>query len=398
MSRLVLPENELPPPSTRGFAFFRLAFRPFYLLAAAAAVLVMGTWLSVVSGSFELTSGLAPLLWHAHEMLFGVITAAIIGFTLTAAKTWTGLPTPQGRYLALLACLWCMARLASFAGSLLIYCAIDILVLPLATASLLRVLWVAKSRRNFVLASVLVLLSIVNITFHVAALGLISIQPVRVLYSGIALVVILETVVAGRVVPAFSLAANPAAREKLKGGSDVILVSVTALGLCLWVGNVSWFISSPVLGYAAVLHALRWLSWARLAPFDKPILWILHISYAWVPVGLGLLGAAQAQLIAQSPAIHALTVGSMGGLVIGMMTRTARGHTGRVIKASAWEVASYVSIAMAAVVRVFGPLLYPQRHLASILISGSLWIFAFTVFLVIFTPWLVSKRVDGREG
>jgi uncharacterized protein involved in response to NO len=147
-----------------------------------------------------------------------------------------------------------------------------------------------------------------------------------------------------------------------------------------------------------VLHAIRWLSWARLAPFDKPILWILHVSYAWVPLGLGLLAASQAHVIAQSPAIHALTVGSMGGLVIGMMTRTARGHTGRVIKASAWEVASYVAIASAAVVRVSGPLLFPRWHLASILISGVLWIFAFAVFLIVFTPWLVSKRVDGRDG
>jgi uncharacterized protein involved in response to NO len=398
MYRIVPPGTNAPPPPAAGIALFRLAFRPFYLLAATTAVLVMSLWLALVSGHFELKSSLPPVLWHAHEMLFGVVSAAIIGFTLTAAKTWTSLPTPRGTYLCVLACLWCAARIASLVGSLRIYSAIDVIALPLATASLLQVLLRANSKRNFLLASVLVLLSIANIIFHSAALGLLCVSPVRVLYAAIALVVLLETIIAGRVIPAFSVAANPAAREKLKHGPNAILVIVTALGLFLWVMQTYWFVTTPILAYASLLHAMRWGSWARLAPFDKPILWILHVSYAWIPLGLGLLAASQARLIAQSPAIHALTVGSMGGLVIGMMTRTARGHTGRVIEASAWEVASYLSIATAAVVRVFGPLLSPQLHTASILVSGVLWICAFAIFLVVFTPWLVSRRVDGREG
>ena len=398
MLRIVEPESNTSPSRTSGFALFRLAFRPFYLLAATTAVLVMSVWLPVVLGHFQLAGSLPPVLWHAHEMLFGVISAAIIGFTLTAAKTWTNLQTPQGIYLGLLACLWCVTRIASILGSLRIYSALDILGLPLATAALLQVLLRANSRRNFLLAGVLVLLSIANIAFHGAALGLLSIPPIRVLYAAISLVIVLETIIAGRVIPAFSVAANPGAREKLRPASEVNVAVVTALGLCLWVINTRWFVSAPVLGFAAVLHAIRWLSWARIAPLNKPILWILHISYAWIPLGLSLLAASQVGLIAQSPAIHALTVGSMGGLVIGMMTRTARGHTGRVIQASAWEVVSYLSIATAAVIRVFGPLLLPQRYSASILISGLLWIFAFAIFLVVFTPWLVSKRVDGKAG
>ena len=400
MLRIAEPENDAPAPHgpPAGSALFSLAFRPFYLLAATEAVLVMGLWLTIVSGRIELKSGLPPVLWHAHEMLFGVICAAIIGFTLTAAKTWTSLQTPRGIYLCLLACLWCAARIASVAGSLRIYSALDILVLPLATASLLRVLLHANSRRNFVLANVLVLLSIANVVFHGAALGLFAVPAVRVLYAAISLVILLESIIAGRVIPAFSLSANPAARERFKAGSEVNLFVVTTLGLCLWVVNIRWFVSTPCLAYAALLHAIRWASWVRLSPFDKPILWILHVSYAWIPLGLGLLAASQAGLIAQPPAIHALTVGSMGGLAIGMMTRTARGHTGRAIKASAWEVVSYVSIGMAAAVRVFGPLLSPRWYSASILVAGVLWICAFTIFLVVFTPWLVSKRVDGKEG
>lgn len=398
MSKLIPPEEEAPSPPLRGIAFFRLAFRPFYLLAATGAVVVMSVWLTIVSGRLSLKVGLAPTLWHAHEMLFGVITAAIIGFTLTAARTWTSLQTPRGTSLCVLACLWCAARIASFSESREIYAAIDVLVLPLATASLLNVLLKANSKRNFLLATVLVLLSVANITFHAAALGLLSIPPVRVLHAAISLVVVLETIIAGRVIPVFSISVDPAARERLKAGSDARVIAVTALGLCLWIAPTHGLVAGPVLAYAALLHAIRWWSWARIAPFHRPILWTLHLSYAWVAIGLGLLAASQVRLVPQSPAIHALTVGSMGGLVIGMMTRTARGHTGREIKASAWEVVSYVAIALAAVVRVFGPLLFPPLYLASILLSGILWICAFAIFLLVFAPWLITPRIDGKEG
>jgi len=157
-------------------------------------------------------------------------------------------------------------------------------------------------------------------------------------------------------------------------------------------------LSAVVLAAAALLQAWRALSWKPWVSFDRPILWILHLSYAWIPLGLALLAVAQAGLVAPSPAVHALTVGSMGGLIIGMVTRTARGHTGRPLKASGLEVAAYGLVLAAAAVRVGVPLLWPAMTYPALVAAGSMWAAAFGLYLVRFTPWLLATRLDGRDG
>ena len=155
---------------------------------------------------------------------------------------------------------------------------------------------------------------------------------------------------------------------------------------------------SVLLASAAALHVLRHLQWRPQVTRDRPILWILHASYAWIPAGFALLAFAQVGAISGSAGVHALAVGATGGLIIGMITRTARGHTGRPLRASRAEVFAYLLVMAAALLRVVVPLIAPQ-HLAASLIGAALaWSAAFAIYLVVFAPWLVSTRLDGKDG
>ena len=153
-----------------------------------------------------------------------------------------------------------------------------------------------------------------------------------------------------------------------------------------------------MLALAAVLHVWRVLSWRPLVTRARPILWILHAAYFWIAIGLGLLALAQIGLVPVSAGVHALAVGATGGLIIGMITRTARGHTGRPILASKLEVLAYVLVLSAAALRVFLPLLPPKMLGPTLIIAAAAWALAFLLYLIKFTPWLLATRLDGKDG
>jgi uncharacterized protein involved in response to NO len=153
-----------------------------------------------------------------------------------------------------------------------------------------------------------------------------------------------------------------------------------------------------VLALASALHAWRLLGWQPATTRTRPILWILHAAYAWLPIGLALLSLAQFAIVPASAGVHALAVGMTGGLIIGMMTRTARGHTGRPIAASKAEVLAYTLVMAAAVLRVFVPLLVPTLYSVALVAAAAAWSVAFAIYLWMFAPWLLATRLDGRDG
>jgi uncharacterized protein involved in response to NO len=376
----------------------RLGFRPFYLGAATYAMLAIPLWAAVLLGGIALNLTITPVLWHAHEMLFGFAVAVIVGFLLTAAKAWTGLDTPRGAVLAALAGLWLMARLAAVFAPYGVYAALDLLLLPLVAAILISVLLRAGSKRNLPLGGILLLLALANTAFHGAVSGLIDIDPVRALHAGLALIVMIECVIARRVLPAFTQSALPGVRLKVPPWLEQATLGVTALALALWVLGPANILSASALGAAAVLHVMRLLRWKPVRTRSRPILWVLHLAYAWLPIGLGLLALAQLGVVGASSGIHSLAVGATGGLIIGMITRTARGHTGRPLHASKLEVAAYVLVAFAAVSRVLLPLLAPQLLSAWLVVAAAGWSTAFALYLMVFSPWLVTTRLDGKDG
>lgn len=389
------PSADFPLP---GWPLFRLGFRPFYLGAAAFALFAVPYWIAGLLGWVTLPSTMPPLFWHAHEMLFGFAMAVIVGFLLTAGKAWTGLATPRGATLAAMAGLWLAARVAALGAPYAVYALLDIALLPWVAWVLARVLLKAGNRRNLPLVVILLLMATANLMFHAAVLGWLRVDPLRALHAGLALIVMIECVIAGRVIPAFTMSALPGRQLKVPAGLERSTLAVTAVSLAAWVLLPAHPATAVGLALAALLHLARLWHWQPWRTRARPILWVLHAAYAWLPVGFGLLAWAQVGGVAASAGIHALAVGATAGLIIGMVTRTARGHTGRALKVSRLEVAAYLLVAGAAVARVLLPTLAPAHTTHGLVLAASTWAIAFALYLWVFTPWLLSSRLDGKDG
>lgn len=396
--RSITPAAVAPALALQGWAVLRLGFRPFYLGAAVFGALAVPLWLALLLGRISLDLSVAPLLWHAHEMLFGFAAAVIVGFLLTAGKAWTGLATPRGAFLGVLVGLWLAARIAAIVGPYALYAVLDLMLLPVVAAVLIDVLMRARSRRNLALAGILILLALTNLCFHLAVLGMIDMSPMRALHAALALIVMIECVMAGRVLPAFTNGVTPGLNLKVRPRLEQVTLALTALALLSWVVDAPVSFTAVAFGLAAAAHLLRQWSWQPRVTRKRPILWVLHAAYLWLPVGFVLLALAQFGWVSVSAGVHALAVGATGGLIIGMITRTARGHTGRPLQASKAEVLAYVLVMVAAFIRVVMPLLAPQWFVQSLLAAALAWSAAFGIYLVIYTPWLLSTRLDGKDG
>ena len=387
----------LRPQVPSGLALWRLGFRPFYLGAALAAVVLMGLWPAVFMGQLRPANGLAPTWWHAHEMVFGCIVAVVVGFLFTAGKVWTGLPTPRGLALAALASLWAAGRVAGLLAPEPVFFAVDGAFLPVVALVFSRLLVRARNRRNAPVAVVLALLAAANLAFHAAASGRLPFDPMRALQAGLALLVVLESVIGGRVIPGFTRNVTPGRVLREQPEVDRCAHAASAIGLLLWVCRAPGWSAAPVLAIAAAAQAWRLAGWQPWRAKGRPVLWILHVSFAWIPLGLALLALAAMDLVPPSAGVHALAVGATGGLVLGMLTRTARGHTGRSIQVSSLEQFAYAALIVAAVARVVAALI-PDLWWALVCVAGTAWIAAFATYLWRFTPWLMSARVDGKDG
>ena len=396
--RIAPAATAAPLPPARGLPLLRLGFRPFYLGAAVYAMLAVPVWVAVVLGQWHLASSVSPLLWHAHEMLFGFVAAVIVGFLLTAGKAWTGQATPRGASLGALALLWLAARLAALGAPYVVFALLDLVLLPLVAAVLLAVLVRAGNRRNLPLVVLLALLATANLAFHLAVLGVVDIAPLRALYAGLALVVMIECVMAGRVVPAFTMSATPGLTLRSRPRLAAVTLAVTALALASWVFGAPGLPAAGLGAAAAALHLWRLATWRPWLTRHRPILWVLHAAYAWLPVGLVLLALAEAGAIPVSAGVHALAVGATGGLIIGMITRTARGHTGRLLRVSSREVLAYALVMLAAVLRVLVPFLAAPLHTPALAAAALAWSGAFALYLWVYVPWLCAARLDGKDG
>jgi len=371
------PQTHAP----KGSALLALGFRPFYLLAGTYAALGVPLWALQYAGWL---SG-ANALWHAHEMLFGYAFAVIAGFLLTAVRAWTARPTPSGATLAAIAGLWLAARVLAL-HSLLASSILDALFAAAVAWGIGRPI-VASGNRNWYFILFVLALGAASVAFQA--------YPQIALAAGLDVVLLVIAIMGGRVIPSFTNNAVMGAGARRNRwiehgalGSILLLTAFDVLQLPAW----------PIALAAALLHAARLALWAPLATRGRPILWILHLSYAWVVVHLVLRALAGFDLVAASLATHALTIGTIGGLTLGMMTRTARGHTARPLKVGPWEVAAYVLVHLAAAVRVFLPFLFPQAYVALIVLSAALWSAAFAVFTLAYIPILTRPRLDGQPG
>lgn len=391
----------MPPTSASGasrFALWNLGFRPFYLLAGFFATVSILAW----SGQFVPWTGVRVYSgdprWHAHEMIFGFAFAVIVGFLLTAVRAWTNRPTPTGMPLAAIAALWLAARVLVMASSPLLAAAADCAFALAATAGLAVPLVASGNRRNYFFIAILLALGAAGLAFKLGMAGIVDFSVQRGLQAGLDLILFVISVMGGRVIPAFTANAVPGTKPV-----RVPWLETIALGgvLALLAGDVLDFPPLAMAAIAAITglaHAARLVLWKPWVTVGRPILWILHLSYAWIAVHLCLRVLSALELLPLTLANHALTVGAIGGLIIGMMTRTSRGHTGRPLQASRIETACYVLVHLAAAVRVFLPLAAAGLQLTAIIASGILWSAAFGVFTVAYWPILTRPRIDNKPG
>jgi uncharacterized protein involved in response to NO len=385
------------PAAPRGWALWSLGFRPFYLAASLFAVISVLLWACEYAGWLPGSYMQTPFR-HAHEMLFGYTLAVIAGFLLTAVRNWTSRPTPTDGALAALVILW-------IAGRVMVLTPFDVAsalvnaAFPLALAlAIARPLVAARNRRNYFFVILLVALAAIEILVHAAQLEWFPWPEAVGLQMGLDVVLFIVCVVAGRVIPMFTNNGVPGAGamrnsvvERIALGSILVLIAADAFAM------EGRFLVA-ILTVAAVAHLARWMLWRPWRTLRAPLVWILHLAYAWAPIYLALRILAIQGTVAPPWAIHALTIGLIGGMTLAMMTRTARGHTGRRLEAGAPEVAMYVLVQLAALVRVFGPLVAGDAYVATVVTAGILWAAAFALFALRYAPMLVRPRVDGRPG
>ena len=380
-----------------GFALWNLGFRPFYLLASVFSAFSVLLWTAQLSGYLP-SAYLQGPVWHGHEMLFGYTTAVIAGFLLTAVRAWTNQPTPAGMPLMALAALWVCGRvlvLTPFAMT----AAVANAAFPVAVALAIGIpLYRARNVRNYFFAGLLVLMGGLIFAVHLALQGRYALSPRVGVQLALDVVLFIMAVMGGRVIPMFTNSGVPGADatrhalvEKMALGTVILLFAADLLQL------PQTFIAMIALA-SALAHAVRLYLWRPWRTLAAPLVWILHAAYAWIVVHLVLRGVLALELLAGSYATHALTVGAIGGLTLGMMTRTARGHTGRPLAADGCELAVFLLIQVAAVLRVFGGIASSGLDMPSVQLSGLIWAVAFGLFSVRYWPVLTRPRLDGKPG
>jgi uncharacterized protein involved in response to NO len=399
MSQRLLDRREraVAPGAPLPFALFELGFRPFYLLASVFSALSVLAWAAQYSGWLPAPYLQGPL-WHGHEMLFGFALAVVAGFLLTAVRAWTGQPTPVGAPLMALAALWAAGRILVLTPWSTAAAAVTAAFPVALAAAIAEPLLRAKNARNFIFVGLLVLMAALVATLHLALQGFSVLPPRLALILALDVMLFIMAVMGGRVIPMFTNNGVPGA-----GAARHPLVEKLALGAVLALFLVDLFqLQAFIVGrialIAVVAHAARLALWRGWRTLSTPLVWVLHAAYAWIVVHLALRALAAMGWVGESFAIHALTVGAIGGLTLGMMTRTARGHTARPLVADGYEQACFLLINLAALVRVFGGMASSSSYLASIQVSGVLWAAAFGLYAVRYWPILTRPRLDGKPG
>lgn len=380
-----------------------LAFRPFFLLGALFSVISLVIWGGLLNGLFTINVFGGGHWWHIHEMLFGFISAIVVGFLLTAVKTWTGQIGLSGLKLFSLVFLWLTGRILLLMPTMLpqeIISALDIMFLPLAALLLAIPIVKVKLWRNLIFVPLLLVMSYTNAMMHYSIYIGSSQRLLLASTTMVLLITLLMCLMGGRVFPMFTANGTQTKRVLpigwLEKSSLVFLFLLVVISLF----QLTLFpeLMAGLYIVTAILHFYRLARWRIWVTFRTPLVWSLHASYLFIPTGLLLLGVSEVSLIiTKSQAIHALTVGAMGLMILSMISRVSLGHTGRMIIANKIMTLAFGLMLLSGLIRVFGQelIIGPVSHLT---IAITFWSIAFGIFLIQYFPILTSARVDGKSG
>jgi uncharacterized protein involved in response to NO len=384
------------PRVHEGWPLLASGFRPFFLLGSIYTGLAVLVWLPVFYGELTLTSAFAPRDWHVHEMLYGYLPAVITGFLLTAIPNWTGRLPMRGMPLLALVAVWIAGRVAvtlSAETGWLIAMLIDASFLSLVAAAAAREILAGRNWRNLNVVLLVLLLLAGNVAFHLEAHFHGAAETgIRI---GIAVVVLLISLIGGRIIPSFTrnwlVRENPGRLPVPFGRFDMIIVAISALALLSWLVDGNSQLTGAALALTGLLHSVRLGRWAGDRTWRERLLLILHVGYAFVPLGFLLNAASAFGLVPAGAGIHAWMAGAAGIMTLAVMSRATLGHTGQRLTASATTQLIYAAIIVAALARIcaaidpshYGPLL----HLAAFA-----WAAAFLGFSISFGRLFTSQR------
>lgn len=391
-----MPSGE-PEPAP----LWRLSFRAGFLLAGVFAVLAMLRWLHWILFPGQWDAALPPHWWHAHEMVFGFAMAVVAGFLLTAVANWTGIPGTRGGRLQLLFGLWLLARclLWLVPAWLWLAWAAEMLFMLLLVLELTRRVWARRQWRNLLFVPVLLALAALDTASYLSADD--PLRSTRLHYGTLWMVTVLVVIVGGRVIPLFTnnrlslgISPSPGWLDVLAIGS-VVLVGVSAtLEPAYRSGHwLQWLYLA-----SSMIHLYRLGRWRGWKTGGVPLLWSMHLSYLCIPLTLAGLAWAGDDPVAEKNLIHLLAIGTIGGMILTMMSRVSLGHTGRALDTPGYMAWAFAAIILAGAVRALLPLAAVELSPWAWRLSAALWIIGFSAFLYRYLPILAGPRADGKPG
>jgi uncharacterized protein involved in response to NO len=378
-----------------GPALLSYGFRPFFLAAGAWAAFGILLWLPQYFGILTLPTTFGPLDWHIHEMLYGYVAASIAGFLLTAIPNWTGRLPVNGWPLAGLALLWLAGRAAIlFSADIgcIVAAAIDVSFLATLAVVAAREIVAGKNWRNLRVLGVLGVLVAGNIVYHAEVLT--SGAADYGIRIAIGAIVLLISIVGGRIVPSFTnnwLARNNPGRKPVSFSRfDAAVLAASIIALIAWIAAPMHGVTGALLICAGLMQAARLARWAGDRTLADRLVLVLHVGYAFIPIGFVLIGASiWSGAVPASAGIHAWTAGAIGLMTLAVMTRATLGHTGHALTASAATQAIYALVLVAAAARIAAAFTGSMALLES---GGAAWIAAFAGFVLVYGPLLVRRK------
>ena len=379
----------------------QVGFRPFFLMGSIWAACAVLIWLGVLSGRLDPPGAMDPLAWHRHEMLFGFTSAIITGFILTAIPNWTGRLPVAGAALAWLALLWLAGRTALLLGNIIgsaTAAVIDGVFLVVLAGLVAREIIMGSNWRNLPPALIIGLLAVANAMFHLEDQEVLDLDGSSV-RLGIGAIAMLIGLIGGRIVPSFTRNWLVKRQASSKGAAvlprpfsryDRVALLLLAVALAGWIIAPESRLVGFLLASAGVVHAIRLSRWCGWRCTAEPLVLILHIGYGWLAFGLWLLGMASLlSAFSQLAALHALTTGAFGTMMLAVMTRASLGHSGYELAADRWTVLIYAAMTSGAIARIASPLFQDQGWLQA---AGLLWAGAFLLFALAYGRTLFGYR------
>ena len=395
-----------PEPKQSGFfahPIWNLAFRSLFLLAALFSSASLAIWLLTLKGLPLLNAtGLSAMIWHTHEMLFAFGATVAVGFVLTAVQTWTGVSSVKGKAMFVLVALWLTIRALIWLNShtsIILAIGVSLVWWGIVIVKFSQIVFQVNNQRNYLFIPIFAVLACLNITILVADLLGYAPLALHLAKTAVLLFCVIMTLVGGRVIPFFTArGANTAPVEAITW-LERALLPLSALLVAFYAGSYLFNMALLPYGFIAVgsLQVLRVSRWHTIKTITVPLLWSLHLSYLFMACGLILAGCSYfISALTFSSALHLITVGAMGLMILAMMSRVSLGHTGRKLQIRPIIGFAFIALAFAALVRSLLPIF--GYHMFAWSISGFLWMLAFVCFLWVYLPILSKARVDQPIG